>query len=134
MYTSNDENIKTKKRMKRKIRINHSRSPIILVKNKIRNKKQKPIDMQETLDNLEQVMQRVQNIIDQDEREDNKDKLLKMIYDQDINAESVQKTIGLTDLELESIVDELVQSGFLKYINENEVEITNHGILYLQNL
>jgi len=134
LYTSNDENIKTKKRMKRKIRINHSRSPIILVKNKIRNKKQKPIDMQETLDNLEQVMQRVQNIIDQDEREDNKDKLLKMIYDQDINAESVQKTIGLTDLELESIVDELVQSGFLKYINENEVEITNHGILYLQNL
>ena len=31
-----------------------------------------------------------------------------MIYDQDINYESVQNSIGLTDIELQLIVNELV--------------------------
>lgn len=134
MEFNNDEDmLSSKKQKKMKIRINKSKSPLNLVKNKFKDKQEKPVNIEETLDNLEQVMQRVQNIIDQDEREEKRDRLLKMIYTEDISAKNVQNTIGITEVELESIVDELLELGFLKFIDENELELTNDAILYLKN-
>lgn len=132
-FSNGEDNIFPKKKIKRKIRINHSRSPLKLLKNKIKYKQEKTVNAEETLENLDEVIQRVQSIIDQDEREEKRDKLLKMVYDDDISAEDVHSTIDITHVELELIVNELVELGFLRFINEDEVELTNDGILYLQN-
>ena len=90
-------------------------------------------NLEEKLTNLEQVLLRTQMIIDEDKREGQRDQILKMMYLDDIDSEFVKNTLKISDNELKSIVDELVELGFLQFISDDEVEISKKGSIYAKN-
>jgi len=72
-------------------------------------------------------------IIDEDKREEQRDQILKMMYLDDVESEFVKNTLEISDDELKSIVDELVELGFLQFISEDELKISKKGTIYVKN-
>ena len=58
--------------------------------------------------------------------------LLKMMQQDDIDAEFVEDNLGITRMELESIVNESIKLGFLRYSSVDELELTDKGIDYIK--
>jgi len=117
----------------KKIRINNKRSPLKLVKNKLAKNEVKQIDIAEKLANLEQILQRTQLLIEQDEHDEKRDQLLNLMYSNDIDAKFVKTTMGISEDDLSSLVDELVKMGFLEFVSNDEIELTRDGISYVKN-
>ena len=42
------------------------------------------------------------------------------------------KNLDITESELKTLVNELLERGFIQYISEDEVELTEVGIRYLK--
>jgi len=68
-----------------------------------------------------------------DVSEQRRNQLLKMMYQDDIDDEFVTTTMDISHDELESLVGELIQLGFLQYCSNDEVELTKDGVFYLIN-
>ena len=57
-----------------------------------------------------------------------------MMYSGDIDADHVISTMNISLAELESLVEDLVDIGFLKYNSDDEVELTSEGIGYITDV
>jgi superfamily II RNA helicase len=123
------EKIKKRKR----IRINHSKSPFNRIKKKSFEKEFKNEDLEEKIQNLEQVISRTQRIIDEFERDEKRDHLLQMMYQDDVDEDFVRTSMNISENELNLLVEELISRGFLQFVSGDEVELTKDGILYMKN-
>ena len=95
----------------------------------IENEEEKFVDVEGHVDRV----LKVQTIFDEEEQDDKQFQLLKMIHLADIDAESVLKNLDITENELESMVGELVELGFLEFISGDEVIITEDGIDFIRS-
>lgn len=121
-----------KTKVKRKIRVN--RSKLDKKSNKTKEKKDfKQEDLELKIKNLERVMHRTQKVIDEFEREEKQDRLLSMMYKDDVDAEFVKNSMGVSEEELSSLVNDLVSRGFLQFVSGDEIELTKDGVLYMKN-
>lgn len=119
--------------MVKKIRINRNKSLFKLAKNETAKKAIKKSDLEEKLANLEQILQRTQMLIEQDERDEKRDMLISLMYSHDVNADSVKTTMNISNEELNSLVSELVQMGFLEFVSDDEIGLTKAGVSYVKN-
>ena len=120
------------KRRKR-LRIDHSKSPLNLIRNKSVKTELKQENLSMKLKNIEQVITRTQKIIDEFERDEKRDQLLKMMYQDDVDEEYVKSSMNLPDNELNSLIEDLISRGLLQFVSGDEVELTRDGILYMKN-
>ncbi len=58
---------------------------------------------------------------------------MKIMYSKDVDAEFVTDKLGISSNELRSLVDELVKRGLLRYTTDDEVELTEQGIKYIES-
>ena len=125
---------------KLKIRIDPTKSPLKFIRKKrehptllieeeieIENEEETFVDVDRHMD----LLQKVQSIIDEEKHDEKQYQLLKMMYLDDIDAEYAVNNLGISENELGSIVDELVELGLLQFISDNEAEITEDGIKYI---
>lgn len=130
------------KRRKNRIRINQEKTPLENIKNNL-ELPQKPEKKELVINNLEektigfvkridQLSRQVQALVDEDEGDAKKYQLLKMMYNDDVNVNLALNTLNISENELEYLVDELIDLGFVKYTADDEVEITEEGISYLK--
>ncbi len=128
-----------RKRIKLKIRRNPTRSPLNLIRKKLNRSNLLPEEKVETdneneafidVDRPMDILQKVQRIIDDDETQF---QLLKMIYLDDIDTNYVVNNLGISKTELVSIVDNLVEQGYLKFNSDNDAEITQDGIEFIKS-
>jgi hypothetical protein len=90
---------------------------------------EKPIGF---VERINQLSQQVQMLVDQEEHDEKQYKLLRMMYNDDVNIKHALKILDISENELMYMVDELVELGFLEYISDDEAEITEEGISYLK--
>jgi hypothetical protein len=125
-----------------KIRINPSKSPFNLLKDKLKKNKIKRKHDERTK-NIEKINEQIKTMNDLFDEEENvsikydptplQNRLLKMIYLDDIDSEFVKNEMGISDDVLENLVNQLVKVGLIEYKSDNEVELTNEGIYYIVN-
>ena len=84
------------------------------------------------VERINQLSQQVQMLVDQDDHDEKQYQLLKMMYNDDVNIKRALNILELSENELMYMVDELVELGFLKYVSDDEAEITEEGISYLK--
>jgi len=60
-------------------------------------------------------------------------RLLKILYLDDVDADYVKKNLKISDSELENLVNQLLEIGLIEYTSDDEVELTNEGIYYIVN-
>ena len=120
------------KRRKR-LRIDHSKSPLNLIRNKSVKTELKQEDLSMKLQNIEQVITRTQKIIDEFEREEKREQLLKMMYQEDVSKDLVKSSMNISENELNSLVEDLISHGLIQFVSGEEVELTRDGILYMKN-
>ena len=63
--------------------------------------------------------------------DDQQHEFLKMLYSRDMDSETAMWVMHISDYELDYIVSNLLKLGFLQYISQNEVEITQKGIDFI---
>ncbi len=119
--------------MAKRIRINHSKSPLNQIKKKSFEKEFKNEDLEIKLQNLEHVISKTQRIIDEFERDEQRDDLLKMMYQDDIDEDFVKTSMNISENELNSLIQDLISQGFLQFVSGDEIELTRDGILYMKN-
>lgn len=115
---------------RRKIRVNPDKSPLNLLRKKYLEKSEKD-NFEERIENIRQVIARSEMISKNDGSEQRRNQLLKMMYQDDIDHEFVTTTMDISHDELESLVDELVQLGYLHYCSNDEVELTKDGVFHI---
>jgi len=120
------------KRRKR-LRIDHSKSPLNLIRNKSVKTELKQENLSMKLKNIEQVITRTQKIIDEFEREEKREQLLKMMYQEDVSKDLVKSSMNISENELNSLVEDLISHGLIQFVSGEEVELTRDGILYMKN-
>ena len=122
------EDIDNNHTMKR-IRINHNRSPLKLMKKKLNEKnEEQKIDK---IKNIEEVIARTEMISKRLESEQKRDELLKMMYYDDIDADHAISAMNISFDELKLLVNELIEMGYIQQSSNDEVELTSSGILYI---
>ena len=120
-----------------KIRRNPDRSPLNLIKNKFTRSKYEEEKIETDYENEknmdtethEEVLQKVESIIDNDQKQF---LLLRMIYLDDIDVDYAVKYLCISKKELISMVDILVEEGYLKFNTDNDAVITDFGIEYIK--
>jgi hypothetical protein len=133
---------KTIKLRKIRIRVNQEKSPLTPINKKLESFP-KPIKKEVVKDNIDekpigfverinQLSRQVQMLVDEEEHDEKQYQLLKMMYNDDVNVDYALKTLEISENELMFLADELVELGFLKYISDDEAEITEEGISYLK--
>ncbi len=84
---------------------------------------------------LDKYIKIIKGITEEDEKEINLDEkqfmLLQMMYTSDIDAAMAIEMLGVTEDELEKLVQQLVNYKFLKATSQNEVELTERGTKYI---
>ena len=90
---------------------------------------EQPVSVMQRVD---QLSQKIQTMVEKEEHDEKQYQLLKMMQLNDVNKEFVTKNLGITESELKSLVDELVERGFIQLISDDEAEITEIGINYLK--
>ena len=119
-------------RIRKRIRVDPSNSPLNLMKKKINEKNEKEV-FEDRVENIEEVIVRSEMISKRNVSEQKRDELLKMMYYDDIDADHVLDTMQISNGELESIVGELIELGFIQNSSNDEVELTMDGIFYIMN-
>ena len=112
--------------------MNPDRSPLNIIRNR-RHQKNEGDAVDKSIENIRNVIARSEMISRNPVSENRRSQLLKMMYQDDIDHELVTTTMGISHDELESLVDELIQLGFLQYCSNDEVELTKDGVFYLIN-
>ncbi|EMR74589.1 PDK repeat-containing protein [Thermoplasmatales archaeon SCGC AB-540-F20] len=59
--------------------------------------------------------------------------LMKIMHSKDVDAKFVTDKLDISSNELGSLVDELVKRGLLRYTTDDEVELTEQGIKYIES-
>jgi len=125
-----------KKRRKRVIRRDPTKSPFYSIKSKI-NKQEPEIDEQEIRTDfqrkMDQLFEQASFMMDEEKPKNKHYQLLKMIYSEDIDSDYAISQMRISENELKLLVDELVKFGYLQFSSEDEAEITEEGILYIIN-
>jgi len=93
------------------------------------NSEEKPLGF---VEHINQLSQKVQMLVAQEDHDEKQFQLLKMMYNDDVNIKHALDILEISENELMYIVDELVELGFLEYISDDEAEITEEGISYLK--
>ncbi len=119
--------------MSKKIRINHSKSPFKKLNKKNKEKDFINEDLNKKLQNIEQVINRTQKIIDEIETEEKQNKLLKMMYKEDVDENFVKTSMNINDSELNFLIQGLVSKGFVQFSSGDEIELTKNGVLHVKN-
>jgi helix-turn-helix protein len=85
--------------------------------------------------NLDKYIKIIKGITEEDEKEITLDEkqfmLLQMMYTSDIDAAMATEMLGVTEDELEKLVQQLVNFKFLKATSQDEVELTERGTKYI---
>ena len=129
-----------KKRKKLKIRINPTKSPVKLIRKKFGHttlllKEEEETESEDKFVDVDRYinqLKKVQMITDEEKQEEKKYQLLKMMYLDDIDAEYAINNLDISEIELKSIVEELVELGFIHFISDDETELTIDGIKYIK--
>jgi len=116
--------------LRRRIRINPDKSPINLIKNKS-NKDNEKIDFEKRIENVNEALNRAQTFSERYEYEQKIGQLLTMMYLDDIDADFVKNSMKISDDELESMVEKLIELGYLHYVSDDEVELTKDGVFHV---
>lgn len=58
-------------------------------------------------------------------------KLLQLMFLDDIDVDFVKSTMRITDNELKIMIDDLVKNGLLEYSSDDEVELTDEAIYHI---
>jgi len=58
-------------------------------------------------------------------------KLLQLMFLDDIDVDFVKTTMNITDDELKRMVEDLVKKGLLEYSSDDEVELTDEAIYHI---
>ena len=119
--------------MAKRIRIDHSKSPLKRIKKKNSEKEFKNEDLELKIQSLEQVISRTQKIIDEFERDEKQDQLLNLMYQDDVDEDFVKTSMNISENELNLLIQDLISRGFLQFVSGDEIEITRDGILYIKN-
>ena len=64
------------------------------------------------------------NLLDEHEKSYS---FLKLLYYDNVNFETAKKILNLNDSEINKIIKDLINMKFLKYISDDEIEITESG-------
>ena len=129
------------KRNKLKIRINPANSPLNLIGKRLEHptlildelKEENQVeDFVDTDQHLDKLLLNGQVMADEEKHYDVQLQLLKMMYSDDVDAEIVVNNLGITRNQLKSIVAELVELGFLQFVSQDELEITEDGIKFIK--
>ena len=134
---------KVKKRRKLRTRIDTKRPPTNPIRNNL-EQSATPIEEEAEKENLEekpisfvqrinQLSQQVQMLVDEEEHNEKQYQLLKMMYMDDVDSIHAVNTLGISENELNSLVEELVELGFLRYTSDDEVELTRKGIKQIKS-
>jgi len=126
-------------RITRKIRVNHNHSPLNFLRNKLKNKEKQEKHENKILsiEHIDEKIENMEELFDDElssikyEPNTNQNRLLQMMYLDDIDADFVRNKMGVSDKELENIVDGLVKLGLLEYSSDNEVQLTDEAIYYI---
>ena len=126
-------------RITRKIRVNHKRSPLNLLRNKLENKEKKEKHERQivSIKNIDEKIENVKDFYDDEVSSTNytpsqkQNMLLQMMYLDDIDSDFVRNKMGVSDKELENMVEELIKIGLLEYSSNNEVQLTDEAIYYI---
>lgn len=66
----------------------------------------------------------LENLLDEHEKSYS---FLKLVYSENIDFETAKKMLNLTDKEIYEIIKNLIELKLLKYVSDDEIEITNSG-------
>jgi len=66
----------------------------------------------------------LQNLLEEHEKSYS---FLKLVYTENIDFETAKKMLNLSDKEIYEIIKNLIELKLLKYVSEDEIEITNSG-------
>lgn len=125
-----------------KIRVNSSKSPLNLLKDRLKknNIEKKQEERSKNIEKINEQIKKMNDLFDDEENVSIKyepspmqNRLLKMIYLDDVDADHVKKNLKISNNELENLVNQLVEVGLVEYTSDNEVELTNEGIYYIVN-
>ena len=121
--------------MKKRIKINHSKSPLNLFK--IRNKEDSS-DSEKVIEKIDDHASKLDYLYDENEFVSTKYEptakeniLLRLMYLEDVDSDFVKSEMRVTDLELQKIVNNLLNEGFVKESSSNEIELTADGIYHI---
>jgi len=126
-------------RITRKIRVNHKRSPLNLLRNKLENKEKKEKNEKQIagIKNIDEKIENMEDFFDGEisstkyKPSQKQNMLLQMMYLDDIDSDFVRNKMGVSDKELENMVEELIKIGLLEYSSDNEVQLTDEAIYYI---
>ena len=59
--------------------------------------------------------------------------LIKIMYSEDVDSDFVTEQLGISFEELQALVDILVKHGLLRYSSEDELELTEKAIRYIES-
>ena len=123
--------------MKRRIRIDRSKSPLNFFKNKTK-KKDKSDGSISVIKEIDNQASKLEDLFDEDEFVTTKyeptpkeNMLLKLMYLDDVDSEFVKSKMRVTDKELQFIVGNLLVKGFVKQSSNDEIELTMEGIYHI---
>ncbi len=123
--------------MEKRIRINHSKSPFDFLKNK-KEKKDTSLDKISIIEKIDNRVSKSDDLFDETEFITTKyepsakeNMLLKLMYLEDVDSEYVKEEMRVTDKELQYIVDNLLDKGFVKHSKNDEIELTMEGIYHI---
>jgi hypothetical protein len=66
----------------------------------------------------------LENLLDEHEKSYS---FLKLVYSENIDFETAKKMLNLSDKEIYEIIKNLIELKLLKYVSDDEIEITNSG-------
>ncbi|KYK26181.1 hypothetical protein AYK20_03815 [Thermoplasmatales archaeon SG8-52-1] len=66
----------------------------------------------------------LENLLDEHEKSYS---FLKLVYSENIDFETAKKMLNLSDKEIYEIIKNLIELKLLKYVSDDEIEITNYG-------
>jgi len=102
------------------------------MRNKLNEKNEKEV-FEDRIENIEEVIARAEEISSSFASEQKRDELLKLMYYDDVDANHVINAMNISYEELESMVDDLIEMGFIQQASNDEVELTKDGIFYIMS-
>ena len=123
--------------MAKRICIDRSKSPLNFFKKK-QSEKDKNKDKISVIKKIDSRIQKMDDLYNQNEVFSKKyepnakeNMLLKLMYLEDVDSEFVKSEMRVTDKELQYIVNNLLEQGFVKKSSNNEIELTMEGIYHI---
>ena len=127
----------SKDSMAKRICIDRSKSPLNFFKKK-QSEKDKNKDKISVIKKIDSRIQKMEDLYNQNEVFSKKyepnakeNMLLKLMYLEDVDSEFVKSEMRVTDKELQYIVNNLLEQGFVKKSSNNEIELTMEGIHHI---